>query len=327
MPTHGSIVSETLRRLSPELTIVVPMYGVEKYIGRCLDSIFANPHARTKSEVLLIDDGSPDNSSQVAMDWIKLHHVTNVSIISQENKGLGGARNTGLRLASGKWIWFVDADDEIMPDAIENITCRLNPSLDFITFEFFFLPQNTLGYGYAHAHDCISPEVLASRITLNSPCFNIFRVNFLRDNDLWFKEKFLHEDNEFAIRVNFRAKQVAFYPIVIYKYYTANGGSITNTTVSPKKIDDLLAHFKTYKSLLKERPSRLQHRAMQQVNVVPTIWLLKYLKCGTLENRVYARRQIIKHRFTIRRSASLMPLRYQLSIWMHTSPLFYALKV
>lgn len=311
--------------MKPELTLVIPMYRVENYIERCLDSIYANPEAITSTEVILIDDGSPDRSAEVAQNWIDNNKIGNARIVHQENRGLGGARNTGLREAKSQWIWFIDSDDEITPDSLSYILPRLNSSLDFITFDYIHLPQNIVGYGYNKTHTFIPPEKIASLVTLNSPCFNIFRTGFLRDNDLWFKEKFLHEDNEFAIRVNFMAKLIAFYPIAIYKYYTTNGGSITNS-ISKKKIDNLLEHFEVFQTLLNEHPSRLQRKAMQRINTVALVWLLHCLKTDNEEVRLYAQKQIAKQRSRLRRAVSMMPLRFQLSVLVHTSPIYFKIR-
>lgn len=307
--------------MKPKLSLVLPMYNVEQYIARCLDSIYANPESASEIEVLIIDDGSPDRSAIVAQQWIDSRGVTNARIIQQENRGLGGARNTGIREASSPWIWFIDSDDEITSDAILNILSRLNPTLDFITFEFLRIPQNSLGYGLTKEYNQIPPDVLANQIVLNSPCFNIYQVDFLKEQNLYFREKFLHEDNEFAIRVNFRARQIAYFPIVIYKYYTTNGDSITNT-LSPHKVPNLLSHFDTYNELLKQSPSKQQKKAMQVINKVPLAWLLNALKFGTKQERRTTGLLIKHNRARLRQSISMLPLKLKLKVWIQTSSIY-----
>ncbi|MEZ3598038.1 MAG: glycosyltransferase [Paramuribaculum sp.] len=308
--------------MNPKISLVVPMYGVESYIERCLQSIYANPEAKDCIELILIDDGSPDKSSQIAQRWITSNSITNARIISQENRGLGGARNTGLRNAKSPWIWFIDSDDEILPDALNNILKRLDTSLDFIAFNYLLLPEIQLGFNVSEPIECVPVEVVARNFIINSPCFNVYKTNFLRSNELWFREKFLHEDNEMAIRVLSYAKDISFYPIVIYKYYLSNASSITNTPVTQKKINDLLEHFKTYTSLCREITNRKKKIAIQQINQIPIYWLFKYeeISKGILKN--YINKSIIQKRREILRSISLLSWKYRLGVWLKIKLLY-----
>ncbi len=322
MQILGCQISKISPRMNPKISLVVPMYGVESYIERCLQSIYANPEAKDCIELILIDDGSPDKSSQIAQRWITSNSITNARIISQENRGLGGARNTGLRNAKSPWIWFIDSDDEILPDALNNILKRLDTSLDFIAFNYLLLPEIQLGFNVSEPIECVPVEVVARNFIINSPCFNVYKTNFLRSNELWFREKFLHEDNEMAIRVLSYAKDISFYPIVIYKYYLSNASSITNTPVTQKKINDLLEHFKTYTSLCREITNRKKKIAIQQINQIPIYWLFKYeeISKGILKN--YINKSIIQKRREILRSISLLSWKYRLGVWLKIKLLY-----
>lgn len=99
------------------ISIVVPVYKVEKYIVRCIESIIQQTY--TNIEVLLIDDGSPDNSGAICDDFAKKDH--RIRVVHQNNMGLSGARNTGIRLAMGRYIAFVDSDDWISTEMIEEL--------------------------------------------------------------------------------------------------------------------------------------------------------------------------------------------------------------
>lgn len=322
MQILGCQISKISPHMNPKITLVVPMYGVESYIERCLQSIYANPEAKECIEVILIDDGSPDKSSQIAQRWIASNSITNARIISQENRGLGGARNTGLRNAKSPWIWFIDSDDEILPDSLNNILKRLDSSLDFIAFNYLLLPQNQPGFNVSEPLECVPVELVACNFIINSPCFNVYKTDFLRNNRLWFREKFLHEDNEMAIRVLSSAKDISFYPIVIYKYYLSNASSITNTPVSQKKIKDLLEHFKTYTSLSRKISNKKKKIAIQQINQIPIYWLFKYeeISKGVLKN--YINKSLIRHRREIFNSISLLSWKYRLGVWLKIKLLY-----
>ncbi|MCF9027061.1 glycosyltransferase family 2 protein [Acinetobacter nectaris] len=112
------------------ISLIIPIYKVEKYIESCLHSVF-NQSCNENIEVILVDDGSPDNSISIAQSYIdslSLVHKKNTRIIQQENKGLSGARNTGIKHAQGKYLAFLDSDDILNA----NFFSKIIPILDNI---------------------------------------------------------------------------------------------------------------------------------------------------------------------------------------------------
>ena len=105
------------KRKDANISIIVPIYNAGEYIEQCIKSILANPEKDI--EILLIDDGSTDNSPRICKKL--LEKDSRVVYIRQENKGVSSARNHGLKAAHGKWILFVDADDTIDSNSIEEI--------------------------------------------------------------------------------------------------------------------------------------------------------------------------------------------------------------
>lgn len=103
--------------MNPLISIIVPTYNVEKYIRTCIESILAQTYRNV--EVIIVNDGSTDQSLAVISDLICSHH--NVKVINQKNQGLSVARNTGIDVATGKYITFVDADDKIMPGFVSSL--------------------------------------------------------------------------------------------------------------------------------------------------------------------------------------------------------------
>lgn len=310
---------------NPKLSIILPVYRMEEYIVRCLTSIYLNPEAYNSIEVLIVNDGTPDKSIEIANDWIAANGISNIRIINQENKGLGGARNVGIKNANAPFIWMVDPDDEIYPDAIRYILTRLDPSLDFITFNAKYLPSGSNVYNYPEDIPAVDSEILTSEITINSPCFNMFNVDFLKRNNLFFKEKFHHEDNEFAIRANFYAKKIAFYNKAVYKYYISHNLSITHV-YSRKRIDNLLSHFDTYDALMTQKPSKLQIKAMHRINHdVAYHWLNRSMHQSDKPLRDYARRLVLRNRLRIFNAISKYSIRNTMKFLISTSPLFISL--
>src|SRR5690625_188058 len=104
-----------------KISIIVPVYNAEKYIERCLKSILNQRY--TNLEIIIVDDGSTDNSSKICIDYEKQYK--NIIYVKKENEGPGPARNLGIRLASGDYIGFVDSDDFIHKDMYYNMIKEL----------------------------------------------------------------------------------------------------------------------------------------------------------------------------------------------------------
>ena len=98
----------------PEISIIVPVYNTEKYLHRCIDSILAQTF--TDFELILVDDGSPDNCPQICDEYAEKD--CRVKVIHQENGGLSAARNAGIDIATGTFIFFCDSDDYIKEDCL-----------------------------------------------------------------------------------------------------------------------------------------------------------------------------------------------------------------
>ena len=107
------------------ISVIVPVYKVEPYINHCVDSILAQTYR--DFELILVDDGSPDNCGKICDEYAK--QDSRVHVIHQENKGVSAARNAGISLAKGEYISFIDGDDYVEKDFFERIirNRRLNP--------------------------------------------------------------------------------------------------------------------------------------------------------------------------------------------------------
>ena len=99
-----------------QLSIIVPIYNVEKYIRMCLESFFRQEMDEETFEVILVNDGTPDKSMEVISDIIEAHQ--NIHVINQENQGLSMARNNGMEIATGEYILFVDSDDLLIDNSL-----------------------------------------------------------------------------------------------------------------------------------------------------------------------------------------------------------------
>ena len=114
------------------LSVIIPVYNVEKYLRKCVDSILLQDFANM--EVILVDDGSPDNSGAICDEYAEKD--ARVKVIHKENGGVSSARNTGLDVAQGKYIAFVDSDDYLLPNSFQpNVEYMENhPDIDLLQF-------------------------------------------------------------------------------------------------------------------------------------------------------------------------------------------------
>jgi len=231
-----------------KLSIVVPIYNVEKYISRCITSILNNKFNQGEIEVILVDDDSKDDSILLAKHLI--NNLKYFKIISQENKGLGGARNTGLKNALGEYVWFIDSDDEITNNSIDTILKYLSTNNDIYIYNVNYLPNNPKIKYCSCGFENIPGHSIHEYFLLTQVWRNIYKRDFLNINQLYFKEKFLHEDGEFNLRTTTFANKVTYRDVVIYNYYTNNSNSIMNN-ITLKNQTDLLQIFNSVDELKK----------------------------------------------------------------------------
>lgn len=117
------------------LSIIVPIYKVEPYLRKCVDSLLVQDLSPEEYEIILVDDGSPDDCGKIADEYAA--RFSNVRGIHQENGGLSVARNTGIMTAQGKYIQFVDSDDYLEPDVLGSLVGRAErDDLDVLRFNY-----------------------------------------------------------------------------------------------------------------------------------------------------------------------------------------------
>ncbi len=233
-----------------KLSIIIPVYNISKYINRCLNSICKQ--LLDGVEIIVVDDGSLDDSILKVLIWQEKYKI--IKVVSQKNKGLGGARNTGIKEAKGEYVWFVDGDDEIISNSLECVMNYVSSDDDVVVFDFerFDNVGNIIDRTNCSnrlSHVCGIEFV--RHVLLTQAWRGIYRRSFLLDNSIFFREHFLHEDSEFNMRVVCVAKKMTYVNIPVYKYYTQNQGSIMNS-IRIKNMEDLLCLFDTV-DLLKLR--------------------------------------------------------------------------
>ncbi len=226
-----------------KLSVIVPVYNVEKFLPRCLDSLLRQGLEVGEYEVICVNDGSPDNCAQILAEYEQKYPGI-FRVITQENRGLGEARNTGMKAAQGEYIAFVDSDDYVAnggyayicqhflkkkPDVVSFLSRRVNSS-DIDKLEHLAVEGMV-------AFEGKGAEVYG-RLQYMSAWSKFYRRAFLLENDIWF-EKILAEDQIFNFLVFSRNPYVVLINCDVYRYMQDNGESIM-TTKNKEKVRKLM---------------------------------------------------------------------------------------
>ena len=125
------MVGGVITKLEKMVSIIIPIYNVEKYLQECIESVLQQ--SLQDIEIICVNDGSTDNSGVILEKFAETDK--RILVINQENKGVSAARNTGLRCAKGKYIYFLDSDDYLAPDALELLSSDMDArNLDLLLF-------------------------------------------------------------------------------------------------------------------------------------------------------------------------------------------------
>lgn len=220
------------------LSVVIPVYNVERYVERCIRSC-ANQNISTSDyEIIVVNDGSKDNSLQIVKTIASEYE--NIRVISQENKGLSAARNVGMKESNGDYIMFVDSDDWIEENCFERIIDKLKkerPDCMVIGAVVNWGTFKVVQCEYSIQKPISGKELLKRGVPHCAP-FAIWNKYFLNNNNLMFVEGIFHEDAEFTPKAYFTANIVSFLDGIVYNVYH-NPNSITQT-VNIKKSHDLV---------------------------------------------------------------------------------------
>ena len=228
----------------PTISVIVPVYNVEKYIHRCVDSILAQTF--TDFELILVDDGSPDNCPAICDEYAAKD--SRVRVIHQKNQGQAAARNYGVSMAKGAWISFVDSDDMIASKMLELLYQVVQESgvrIASVGSLEGYVPKESACqmHAYVAAVKNIDEQALIEITKEWGYCYWVVWGKLI---DRKIVEKYpmqdgrIYEDNATVCRWLFEAKKVAYIPEEYY-YYQVNLEGTTKQTFSLKHLDLLWA--------------------------------------------------------------------------------------
>ena len=234
------------------ISIIVPIYKVEKYLDECVQSIIKQYNERI--EVILVDDGSPDSCGKMCDEYAQ--EYDRIKVIHKENGGLSSARNAGLKIATGKYIVFVDSDDMLDDNALNTITKSLDDKILLYSYEFSQIDNQS---EFIKRYDARFEEGIINVLKFIQGYYernnglawaawqSVYRRDIIEKNNITFPEGRNAEDVDFYMQyvMAIKNENMMYSAESIVKYRTNREGSIM-TEMKPKTMKNILEVYSKY---------------------------------------------------------------------------------
>ena len=289
--------------MEPRISIIVPVYKVEKYLDKCVQSVINQTYGNI--EIILVDDGSPDACPAMCDNYAK--QDSRIRVIHKSNGGLSDARNAGIREALADYLLFVDSDDFIDLDTCERFIRAMGNYLPDIVVgnarkveaEEVSVMQHRLNtVGQVITGEQYLKAELKTGTMYMAAWLNLYNRAFLLNNGLEFKVGLLHEDEQFTPRVFLKATVVIGIDIIFYNYLIRDGSITKNRDRTKNGIHIVQTCYelsKIYESLKDKALKRLL------LDVLVTKYLYGF-QIGRLNRKEYD--ELINKGFLLRRASS-----------------------
>lgn len=304
-PLNDHLIRKNSLKCSKEiiLSIIIPVFNVEKYLAECLDSIVKENLDSECVEIICVDDGSTDKSIEILKQYSNKYD--NISVINQENGGLAAARNTGLKYANGKYVHFLDSDDCMQPGCYPKLIDILEQNkLDMLFFNAHSFYENEslekkytwykTGYQKNQENSVISSgndyfcKCHERKNLVVQACMYITKRSLIEDNHLQFPNGIIYEDNLFTITAMTKAKRVMHINDEFY-LRRVREGSLSITKI---KFGHAFGYYFTFKELLNyalstDLPNYLKNCLIQKCYMFKDMCIDKYMQIDFDEDKYY----------------------------------------
>ena len=256
-----------------KLSIVVPIYKVESYLRKCVDSLLVQDLSKEDYEIILVDDGSPDRCGEICDEYASRY--ANIRVVHRKNGGLSAARNSGIEVAQGKYIQFVDSDDYLEPNVLKALVDKMETDqLEILRFNYqnvneegkVFSP-NKVNKPFMDYRDEVCDGLRFLNERLGFACYAVqfmLKTELLKPSENRFVEGIYFEDTEWTPRILVQANRVTSVDTVVYNYLM-RVGSITQSvdTVKKKKsLDDRMSLIDALQKQMQTLTDDRWHRGM-----------------------------------------------------------------
>lgn len=260
--------------MNPKISIIVPVYKVEKYLHKCIDSILAQTFK--DFELILVDDGSPDSCGKICDEYASKDE--RIVVIHKENGGQASARNKGIDIARGDFIGFVDSDDWIESDMYEilyDICSNHNCDIANCSSTIYFKDRTVINGGHPliiHNRNEAMKTMLEGKLYDEVVWTKLIRRELL--NEIRFNENIIYEDTEFTYRVIDKANRVGCIGKAKYNYIKRDGSTMDNA-IKDIKIDATIIYDEMYEFFNIKYPElkrlvllKLANSCMSTLNII-----------------------------------------------------------
>ncbi len=254
-----------------KVSVIVPVYNVEKYIKKCLDSLVNQ--TLDGVEIIVINDGSPDNSQKIIDEYTKKYK--NVKSYIKENGGLSDARNYGIKKATGEYISFVDSDDYIKKDMLEKMyNYAIKEDLDVVVCDSINVYDNGSEILIKSNNNYSDNDVRNYIISPPMACTRLFKKTIF--DKIQFKKNIYYEDLEMTPKVVNITDKIGFVSEGLY-YYVQRDGSIMKQNVFNKKLLNIFDVLKSNKDLLEDKfPEEIEYMYITHLLRTASLRFLNY---------------------------------------------------
>lgn len=265
------------------ISVIIPVYNVKEYLEKCVESVI-DPNFNDY-EMILVDDGSTDGVSGELCDKIAAKNPELIRVIHQENRGLGGARNTGIREAKGEYLFFPDSDDSVVPGTVSLLAAKIkDTNADIIAFNIMTDDGNgnrtPVASNYFESDTPFKlsehPEYLLS---LPNAWGRVWRKSLFIDNNIEYPNKVWYEDIRTSTKLFAKAESIVTIPDRLYIYLQRQGSIMRSSNLERNReiidaFEDIITWFKN-EGLFEQYRDVLCQLAIDNVYVAASVRVLR----------------------------------------------------
>ena len=234
----------------PKVSVIVPVYNVDKYVDKCLNSLVNQ--TLNDIEIIVVNDGSTDASEEIVKKYIN-KYPNLIKYIKQENQGLSDARNNGLKLVTSDYVMFVDSDDYVCNNILEKMYNKiLEENSDFVICGNNVVNEEDLIISSTYPNMNDNQDIITKMLLGNLCAWNkIIKKELLEDKDLAFRSRVWYEDIDFSFKLFIKAKKMSFLEENLYNYLLRDGSIMNSKNLSRNlelldAFDAIISYTKKY---------------------------------------------------------------------------------
>lgn len=272
------------------LSIVVPVYNVEDYLSACLDSIFSEMSTvpASQCELVVVDDGSTDRSGNIAKQFAQSY--PQIALKQQKNTGLGGARNTGIGIAKGEYIWFVDSDDTIIEGSLKKILSSLKtkrPDGLFVGLRSVNEQGEIISVQpAAPKHSIVNDNMtdsLAVIISAPTACTKIFKRSLYLTSGIRFPSRLWYEDLATMPRMTVSSSKIVISDIIAYSYLIREGSIMHNGNI--RRNLEVIEAIGLVKSWFIDTKNMMRYREVYEAICIHHVRIAALIRVASIDRR------------------------------------------